>query len=155
MGVAADSTRQAILDTMADLEKQIEVATTAKINRLLNDYYALQAALRHIKDKKALSRHHKLVLVRYLRDRIHRAKNHQKVHQAEKKLTEQLNYGGIFSDGPQYGTRIRLAYRQGSHKEEIRQLKRCAREFINLAKALEAADTPLLTKKAPKRRSQQ
>ena len=26
MGVAADSTRQAIIDTMADLEKQIEVA---------------------------------------------------------------------------------------------------------------------------------
>mgnify|MGYP000698782638 CR=1 FL=1 len=52
MGVAADSTRQAIIDTMADLEKQIEVATSAKINRLLNDYYALQAALRHIKDKK-------------------------------------------------------------------------------------------------------
>ncbi len=145
---AADTIEQAIKDAMAALDVQIFSETPSDLVKLLNDYCSLQAALSHMQTGEELGQEHKQILVKYMREQLIKKRKHDQVHHAEKNLTAKLNYGGIFADGPQYGTRLRLHYRSDDTKTEVEGLKNLARSAMQLAVALELAEAPLVTNRS-------
>lgn len=61
-----------------------------------------------------------------------------RVEQAERNLTAQLNYGGIFIDHQHTSRHITMEYEQGDLPDEIGQMRRLAEAFTELADAREA-----------------
>lgn len=61
-----------------------------------------------------------------------------RINQAEKKVNEQLSYGGILPNHGPFGRTLEYRYQEGNLVDEIGQMRRLASALINLADALES-----------------
>jgi len=59
------------------------------------------------------------------------------IEDLEKKLTQQLNYGGIFVNGQSNPGHIEMVYQIGDLDDEVEQMKQIGSAFLNLANGLE------------------
>ncbi|MEZ1438219.1 hypothetical protein QVM41_18290 [Pseudomonas shirazica] len=62
----------------------------------------------------------------------------ERIKRAEKHLSEQLSYGGIFPTTGPYGGTVEYRYQDGDLADEIGQMRRLADAFSQLADALES-----------------
>ncbi|WP_456017470.1 hypothetical protein [Pseudomonas fluorescens] len=60
------------------------------------------------------------------------------IKQAEKRVNEQLSYGGIFPATGPFGSTLEYRYQDGDLVDEIGQMRRLASALNHLADALES-----------------